>query len=603
MKQGGTNFNLLKKLRPETLRSKSSVAIIVTVAVLLELISTIQYMFARRGIREEVEHRAETELRVKNLEIQKVMVTVETVISNTVWAAERMLEQPDSLYPILRRMVEQNPTIVGAGLMFKADYYPQYGRWFEPYVAKRSDGTIEAAQIGSASHNYFEAEFYRNGIRAGKGRWSEPYYDNAGALMMLCTYTIPVRDSKGEMVALIGADVSLDWLSSVINANHIYPSSFNVVISRTGLVLVGPEDSHIMHNTIQEVTASAPDTSVIHSINKQMMSGGSGHNRLVGIDGEKISVFYAPIDGETGWSMAVVCNDGEIYSELREVSFYLMLLMLAGMVLLGYIIYRTARSARSLREATAEKERIGSELRIAREIQESMLPKTFPPYPERDDVDIFASLVPAKEVGGDLYDFHIRDEKLFFCISDVAGKGVPASLVMSVTRSLFRSVSAHEDSPEVIVSLLNESMSDMNESDMFVTLFVGVLDLKNGKMRYCNAGHEEPLLIGRGVGLLPTENNIPVGMMQGWHYEGQETIIYPGTTIFLYTDGLTEAENSSHAQFGKQRMIRTVRQAIVAGTYDPQSVVTLQTEALRLFVGNAVQSDDLTMLAIVYRGN
>ena len=582
------------------MKSKYSVAIIVTVAVLLQLISTIQFIFANKGLREEVVHRAETELRVKNLEIQKVMVAVETAISNTVWATERMLDQPDSLYSVLRRMVEQNPTIVGAGLMFNADYYPQKGHWFEPYVAQRSDGTIEEAQIGSASHNYLEAEFFQNGIRAGHGRWSEPYFDDAGAKMMLCTYTIPVHDSQGETVALLGADVSLGWLSSIINASNIYPSSYNVVISRTGQVLVGPEDSHIMHRTIQEITASAEDTTT-QFINRQMMSGQSGHKNILGIDGQKKSVFYAPLDTETGWSMAVICNDKDIYSGLREVCIYLSLLMLAGMALLGYIIYRTARSARSLRETTAEKERMGSELRIARDIQESMLPKTFPPYPERNDVDIFASLVPAKEVGGDLYDFHIRNEKLFFCIGDVSGKGVPASLVMAVTRSLFRSVSTHEDQPESIISIMNESMTDMNESDMFVTLFVGVLDLATGQLRYCNAGHEEPLLIGKGVGLLPTNDNIPVGLMPSWSYEGQEVLIYEGTTIFLYTDGLTEAEDSTHTQFGRQRMVKTAQYALRNdGSCNPEAIIALQTEALQRFVGNAEQSDDLTMLAIRY---
>lgn len=580
------------------MKSKYSVAIIVTVAVLLELISTILFLFARKGIREEVEHRAETELRIKNLEIQKVMVAVETAISNTVWAAEHTLEQPDSLYSVLRRMVEQNPTIVGAGLLFEANYYPQKGRWFEPYVAERSDGTIEEEQIGSASHNYLDAEFYKNGIKAGRGRWSEPYFDEAGARMMLCTYTIPVRDNSGRTVALLGADVSLEWLSSVINSHHIYPSSYNVVISRTGLVLVAPDERHTMRKTIQEVTASSSDTTTRY-INRQQMSGKSGHRDITDNHGEKLSIFYAPIDGETGWSMSVVCSQSEIYEDLWEVGIYLSLLMVAGMALLGYIIYRTARSARSLQRANAEKERVGSELRIARNIQESMLPKTFPPFPERDDIEIFASLVPAKEVGGDLYDFHIRDEKLFFCIGDVSGKGVPSSLVMAVTRSLFHTVSAHEDKPEVIVSDMNESMADMNDSDMFVTLFVGALDLTTGILRYCNAGHEDPLLIGKGVGLLPTISNIPVGMMPGWKYDGEETLIYSGTTIFLYTDGLTEAEDSNQAQFGKQRMIRTARQALLAnGSCAPETIIEVQTEALKKFVGNAEQSDDLTMLAI-----
>ena len=583
------------------MKSRYSVAIIVTVAILLQLISTVQYFFARTGIRAEVEHKAETELRVKNLEIQKVMVAVETTISNTVWETEHLLELPDSLYTILHRIVEQNPTIVGAGLMFTPDYYPQKGHWFEPYVAQRPDGSIESAQIGSASHDYFEAEFYRNGLSAGRGYWSEPYYDDAGARMMLCTYTVPVRDRRGETVALFGADVSLEWLSSVINANNIYPSSFNVVISRTGRILVGPDTSYIMHRTIQELTASVEDTTT-QFVNRQMMSGQSGHVRMSGISGQKKSVFYAPLNDDTGWSMAVICNDQDIYSRLHKVTLSLLLLMLAGMALLGFIIYRTARSARSLSEATAEKERIGSELRIAREIQESMLPKTFPPYPERADVDIFASLVPAKEVGGDFYDFHIRDEKLFFCVGDVSGKGVPASLVMAVTRSLFRSVTTQEDKPERIATSINDSMAEMNESGMFVTFFVGVLDLTTGQLRYCNAGHEAPLLIGRGVGLLPVNSNIPLGLMSGWNYEGQEALIYPGTTIFIYTDGLTEAEDNTHAQFGKQRMISIARHALRnVGLGHPETLIALQTEALRNFVGNAVQSDDLTMLALRYK--
>ena len=594
-------MNILKKLRRETLRSKSGIAIIVTVAVLLEVISTVQSMFVRKSIKEEVVHRAETELRVKNLEIQKVMVAVETAISNTVWAAERVLEQPDSLYSVLHRMVEQNSTIVGAGLMFKADYYQQKGHWFEPYVAARSDGTIEEAQIGSASHNYLEAEFYLNGIEAGQGRWSEPYYDNAGAKMMLCTYTTPIHDKKGEIVALLGADVSLNWLSSVINASHIYPSSYNVVISRTGMVMVCPDESRILQSTIQEVTAASADTTTRY-INQQQMSGQSGHQDIIDNNGEKISVFYAPVGGETGWSMSVVCNHKEIYAESQKVTFYMTLLMLLGLALLSYIIYRTTRSERSLQKANAEKERIGSELRIARDIQESMLPKTFPPYPERSDVDIFASLVPAKEVGGDLYDFHIRDEKLFFCIGDVSGKGVPSSLLMAVTRSLFRNVSAREDKPENIVTAINKSMVEMNESEMFVTLFVGALDLKTGELLYCNAGHEEPLLIGKGTGLLPTtNNNIPVGLMSDWNYESQETIIYPGTTIFLYTDGLTEAEDKAQRRYGKQRIIKVAQQILHDGvSHAPESVIAHQTEALQQFVAGAKQSDDLTMLAIRY---
>ena len=185
-----------------------------------------------------------------------------------------------------------------------------------------------------------------------------------------------------------------------------------------------------------------------------MISGKSGYKKIRGMGDEKKMVFYDPVDGKTGWAMSVVCKESDIFADLRRVGMYMLLLGIAGLILLCYIIYRTARSARNLRDAYAEKERIGSELRIAWAIQQSMVPKAFP---EREDVDIFASLVPAKEVGGDLYDFNIRDGKLFFCIGDVSGKGVPAALVMAVTRSLFRIVSNHEEQPETIVADINES--------------------------------------------------------------------------------------------------------------------------------------------------
>ena len=163
------------------------------------------------------------------------------------------------------------------------------------------------------------------------------------------------------------------------------------------------------------------------------------------------------------------------------------------------------RQIEETKAINAEKGRMESELKIAHDIQMSMLPKTFPPYPERDDIDIYGQLMPAKEVGGDLYDFYIRDEKLFFCIGDVSGKGVPASLVMAVTQTLFRTISRRESQPDRIMTTINESIAEDNESNMFVTLFIGVLDLPTGRLRYCNAGHNAPVLIGTEHGLLPCD--------------------------------------------------------------------------------------------------
>ena len=285
---------------------------------------------------------------------------------------------------------------------------------------------------------------------------------------------------------------------------------------------------------------------------------------------------------------------------LREASHPLaapvfVVLLVLGLSAVVLLMIRSAKNMKQLGEITSVKERMESELEIARGIQMSMLPKIFPPYPDRSDIDIYASLVPAKEVGGDLYDFYIRAEKLFFCIGDVSGKGVPASLVMAVTRSLFRIVSGHESSPGRIVADMNESMSEMNESNMFVTFFCGVLDLTTGHLSYCNAGHNAPVILNTTKSLLPVNANIPLGIMTGMAFTEQEASLSYEDALFLYTDGLTEAENASQEFFGEQRMLDAL-----SGLKGSRDHMEAEKKAVAAFVGDAPQSDDLTMLFIRY---
>jgi sigma-B regulation protein RsbU (phosphoserine phosphatase) len=208
------------------------------------------------------------------------------------------------------------------------------------------------------------------------------------------------------------------------------------------------------------------------------------------------------------------------------------------------------------------------------------------------------TIVPAKEVGGDLYDFFVRDGYLFFCIGDVSGKGVPAALVMSVTRSLFRTVCAHEKSPQRIVSTMNESMAEMNDNNMFVTFFLGVLDLSDGHLRYCNAGHNAPVFLGsEEAGFVDVVPNISLGVLPGMQFQEQDIRLTPGEGIFLYTDGLTEAENSDHGQFGTQRMLEVIRGS---AEVKADALVESMAAAVKAHTCGCDPSDDLTMLVIRY---
>ena len=254
-----------------------------------------------------------------------------------------------------------------------------------------------------------------------------------------------------------------------------------------------------------------------------------------------------------------------------------------------------ARSWRDYQEAKDVEERLESELRIGRDIQMSMIPKTFPPFPERKDLDIAATIVPAKTVGGDLYDFYIRDEKLFFCIGDVSGKGVPASLLMAVTRSLFRNISAQEESPAKIVAGINRSMDDMDENGMFVTFFCGVLDMPTGRLRYCNAGHNAPLLFTDQIRFLDVVPNLPLGVESQFFFQEQEITLLLDDALYLYTDGISEAENPRFELFGEDRMKTVLRERRTASEH-----LEAMKRAIADFVEDAPQSDDITMLFIHY---
>ena len=263
-----------------------------------------------------------------------------------------------------------------------------------------------------------------------------------------------------------------------------------------------------------------------------------------------------------------------------------------------------------LKITTAQQAAIESELTIARDIQLSLVPTVFP---ERNDIDLYASMTPAKAVGGDLYDFFFTSDKLYFCIGDVSGKGVPAALFMTQAMSLFRAYSKDEDMPNRIVSRMNRDLSENNETCMFVTFFVGILDLTSGLLRYCNAGHLPPIILrskgekesrskgDEGAQLLPINPCYPVGLYADTAYLPQEVFIEPQSTILFYTDGLNEAMDADNNEFGDDRILDEVNGAIEAGHLVPKALIDRMTQAVHAFVGDAEQSDDLTMLSIQFK--
>ncbi len=255
-----------------------------------------------------------------------------------------------------------------------------------------------------------------------------------------------------------------------------------------------------------------------------------------------------------------------------------------------------------IEKITAERERIGTELELATRIQSDMLPGVFPAFPNRKDFDIFASMTPAKEVGGDFYDFFLIDEDhLALVIADVSGKGVPAALFMMVSMILIRSEVKNGLSPAKVLQKINDQICAGNQEDMFVTVWLGILDLKTGKLTASNAGHEYPTLKqpdGR-FELIKEPHGFVVGGLPGEEYEEYEWQLQPGAKVFVYTDGVPEAGGSRSALYGTDRMMEALRKA---ENESPEKILDAVDAAVRDYVGDDPQFDDVTMLCVEYKG-
>lgn len=255
-----------------------------------------------------------------------------------------------------------------------------------------------------------------------------------------------------------------------------------------------------------------------------------------------------------------------------------------------------------LKETTAAKERIESELKIASDIQMSILPKTFPPFPTRPEIDVFAAIKPAREVGGDFYDFFLVDEDhLFFAIADVAGKGVPASLFMAVTKTLLKASALQDVQPHEILARVNDKIAEENETCVFVTVFCGTLDLSSGEVLYANGGHNPPLTIlpDNGVEFIPMPNGMALGVVEGIDYQPARMVLRPGDALFLYTDGVTEAMNTEFQLFSEERLKDELKRL---GNLPLQTLSSELMQAIQSFSGSAPQADDITMVLLKYNG-
>ena len=628
----------------------------ILVATLASIVFAVALVFlfaqARYAVQREAKEHATQLLNNTVLRVNNILDQVEVATNNTGWLVGRHLNTPDSMYVYARAIVNNNPELAGCSISFEPYYYPSKGRYFSVY-SRQENGVATVEQEGSESYEYFYMDWYQLPKLLGHSTWTEPFLDedpeeDAVQNNMILSYCKRIEDEKGKYVGTIASDLSLRWLSETISAVKPYPHSYSFMIGKGGTFFVHPDPEKLLYQSIftESLEQDNPERT---ALGKAMVAGEEGMKQIT-LNGELCYVFYQPL-GETGFSAAIVCPERDIfygYNRLRNV---VILIFILGMLIMHIILSTVFRleiaPMRSLAEeaetiadgnfdvalpdtgrideigrlvhsfsemqqslvkyieeiknTSAEKASIEKELYVARDIQMSMVPRIFPPFPEREDIDLYASMTPAKEVGGDLYDFFVENECLYFCIGDVSGKGVPASLFMAVTRNLFRVIAQQGKSPEEIAGKINHVLSAENDQGMFVTMFIGKANLKTGELAYCNCGHNPPVVCepGKEARFLPMQYvNLALGTWDGFEFQGERIPDIRGWQILLYTDGLNEAENPQYELFGNDRLIKLMNGV---SRMDAQGIIQMLQGEVERHRSGAAPNDDLTLLSLTVK--
>jgi phosphoserine phosphatase RsbU/P len=623
--------------------------LLITITLFVIILSGYYY-YTRNLIRESTQRYCIEKADNLAGKIEQILQPMEKVAQMLALSLEIGLIESDSMMAVLETILSRNEGVYGTSIAFEPDYFPDKGKYYMLYAYRDRD-TIQSILLGNEKYDYFYKDWYQIPATMKTSYWSEPYYDEGGGNVLMATFSVPFyvnKQGERQLAGISTVDIELGWLTDIVSEVRIFETGYAFMISRKGVAITHPDRNQIMNSSIFSI-AEDWKTPILREIGRELMQGKSNFREYIIPGRKKQWIYYRNLNSNL-WSIGVVYPDNEMFAPLKQMTTMVILLIVAGLLLLTLVtagivnrlaspLTYFANSARSiaqgnfnvklppvktrdemfelhnafthmqlqlakyidnLKETTAAKEKIESELRIAREIQMSMIPHTFPPFPDLPQISLYAMLKSAKEVGGDLYDFFVKDKNKFcFAIGDVSGKGVPASLFMAVTRTLLRSISDKEESPARIMECLNKSLAYNNESNMFVTFFLGILELDTGLLRYANAGHNPPVLISQNgeTRMFETAKAIPLGLFEEFQYPESKLQLNNGDIIFAYTDGVNEAENEKAILFGDVQMLNQIAKC---QNPNPETLIHCIETAIEAHVKDFPQSDDITMMTIMY---
>jgi len=613
---------------------------IITATALLFLVSMIWvFEYASDKVWEEAQARSYSSLENVQNGVEDITNHIETSANSLVWIINEHKSDSVFLFHLCEQFIRQNESVVSAQIAFEPFLFPSKGEYCCINACRDKDGNILEAGFGAESYDYFTMDWYLLPKLLNHSSWTEPYIeDNTGHL--LTSYSIPIKDEFGVVTAVFCLDVSLNTLQEKMSKILTLNSSFVFILGCNGSFITHSDESLILSETIFS-RAIETDNDDLYQLGLDMIAGKTGIAEHIGDNKKKLLVVYGPLSN--GWSCGIACLYDVMFKSsltFRNIFFIILAFILLTLFFISRKIIKkitepiseftfsamsiaqgnfhatipevhTKDELKHLQESlhylkssinsyigelkttTASNERFESELNIANGIQMAMLSTDFP---SRAEFDLYAKLSPAKEVGGDLYDFFIEGNRLYFAVGDVSGKGVPAALYMAITRSAFRFIAKLGFTMDEIVGHINNVFAEGNESNMFVTMFVGCIDLVTYEMKYCNAGHN-PIVICESNGMahyLYAKPNIAAGLFEGFKYQAESIFLQSGSRVVVYTDGVTEAERRDKEQYGEERLLEFSKKRDDNSHDFTENLVN----SVKDFTAGNEQNDDITILTI-----
>ena len=520
------------------------------------------FLLLGMGVQSYVSYsRAQSQLHEKmdlEMQIAQEKLRFELYDALEAWAeledeVKKHLDQPETITHKTEEILNRYPTFYACYVAFPPYYLPQQ-KWFEPTTYRTQD-TIISCILGDAEHDYFEREWYKGASQNSDDYWSPPYREETFN-KTIYSYAKSLRDEEGNLICVIGVDFSLKWINRLLEQFKPFEEAVFMLYSSNGQLLAASD--------------GAP-------------AEGFDHKWVI----SRKTLLPIHI------SMVTAVPQRHILRSMRVGILLPLGVFVLGILVVGFLIHRITRDDEEKARLETEKEVLSHELKIAHDIQMGILKddKEKQKAQEKGDIDLQTLLVPMREVGGDLFDFHREGDDLWFIIGDVSGKGVPAAMFMSAAVNLFRAAGVRANSPKEIMEEMNAVLSENNPSLTFVTAFVGRLRIPTGELIYCNAGHCAPIISSQdSVFSIQMEPNIPLGFDGRYSFVEQGCMLGEGDTLVLYTDGVTEARNSAHEMLGMKRWAEIVER----GQWNVDSLLN----DVQAFMGEAEQADDVTLMTI-----